>query len=100
MENKGGGRYGGGGAGGEEKKAASPKAQQGPKCKQPGCQNKPFAGKEYCVTHIPKQAIPAAKPAAAKKKSPWVKLKDDASGDDYYYNESSGQTQWDKPADF
>jgi len=99
LENKGGGRYGGGGAGNEEKKVMTPKAQ-GPKCKQAGCQNKPFAGKEFCVQHLPKQAAPAAKPAAAKKKSPWVKLKDDASGDDYYYNESTGQTTWDKPSDF
>ena len=35
-----------------------------------------------------------------KERRSWVKLVDPASGEFYYYNEKSGDTVWDCPADF
>lgn len=41
--------------------------------------------------------LPAA--AAPAKKSPWTEMTDPDSGEPYYYNEETGESQWDKPAD-
>ena len=46
-----------------------------------------------------KTAKPKAAPKAVKK-SPWEEFVDDDSGDKYYYNNVTGQTQWEQPADF
>jgi len=41
-----------------------------------------------------------AKPTIAPKKSDWQKLKDDSSGEFYYFNEKTNQSQWDAPPGF
>ena len=40
-----------------------------------------------------------AAPAPAKKKSDWVAVLDESSGNTYYFNEKTNESSWDKPAD-
>jgi len=45
--------------------------------------------------------VPGAKKATpAKKKSEWIKVNDASSGQDYFYNEVTGESSWDKPPGF
>jgi len=49
---------------------------------------------------VPAPKLPVPVPAPAKKKCDWVKVHDDDSGHDYYYNEKTQESVWEKPADF
>lgn len=40
-----------------------------------------------------------AVPPPAKKKSDWVAVLDESSGNTYYFNEKTNESSWDKPAD-
>ncbi len=48
----------------------------------------------------PPPAPPMSKPAAPRGKSNWVAVTDPDSGQVYYENTVTGESQWDKPADF
>jgi hypothetical protein len=49
-------------------------------------------------TPIPK--APGPKSAPAKKKSDWIKVFDDSSGNYYFYNEKSQESVWEQPPGF
>ena len=53
---------------------------------------------EDAVSH-PSRPAPASR-AAPSKPSVWEAVKDEGSGDTYYYNSQTEVTTWDKPADF
>jgi len=40
---------------------------------------------------------PAAKKAEVEKKTPWIEAQDPGSGQQYYYNEETGESTWDRP---
>jgi hypothetical protein len=47
---------------------------------------------------VPKAPVPKAAPA--KKKSDWIKVLDDSSGNYYYYNEKTQESVWEQPPGF